>query len=158
MLLWVVAEVRFGFGLLDKTTTTHISFIKWNTSFWKFMWGSLPHWISLKRMQLPFSKRGFGFPDLGFHHQTWLLTWSLTCPNYRDCSLQLDFSSWVILETSCLIPLSKWNVLGSAYSRVDPIPSAISTAREIWCIMSQQYQFDPFSPAGLTLAAITHTG
>lgn len=46
---------------------------KINTWFWKFMWVSLPHQISLKRMRLPFNEGGFDFPHLDLYHQACLL-------------------------------------------------------------------------------------
>lgn len=56
----------------------------------------------------------------------------LTCTDYWGHSLQLVYPSWTFLEASCLVSISKCYALESTHAGANPIPSAISAAREGW--------------------------
>lgn len=104
-------------------------------------------------MQLLFNGGGSHFPDLSLYNQAYWLTYTnlLTCISYWDCSFQLDYPSWPILEASSCVFLFKLNAIEYIYAKIYPVSPAASAVRKLWWVMSWQYQFDLFAEINVSV-------
>lgn len=85
------------------------------------MWGSSQLRLLLKRIEVPFNEGGLSFPDLSL-----LLPYIIVLIfGIVPCSCTGAF-----LEDSCLVPVSNWNSLGSAYARL------LAATKKQLCIMA----------------------